>query len=174
MTPKPAKPAAAQVRQAACQTHRPHHSRHRHRRLRPQGHAARPQRQTRQRPPARRHACRAHAPGRSQGSRRAPRLLPNFDRVSVGFPGVIKRGTTCTAANLHPKWVGFPLPRNLRSAGRSPSASPTTPPSRAMAPSGQRRRARTHPRHRHGLVSLHRWPSLSRPRTRPPSLAQEA
>ena len=36
-------------------------------------------------------------------------LLPNFDRVSVGFPGVIKRGITYTAANLHPKWIGFPL-----------------------------------------------------------------
>jgi polyphosphate glucokinase len=32
-----------------------------------------------------------------------------FDRVSVGFPGVIKTGVTLTAANLDPAWVGFDL-----------------------------------------------------------------
>lgn len=32
-----------------------------------------------------------------------------FDRMSIGFPGVIKGGVVLTAANLHPKWVGFPL-----------------------------------------------------------------
>ncbi len=35
--------------------------------------------------------------------------IPQFDRVSVGFPGVIKKGHTWTAANLHPEWVGFDL-----------------------------------------------------------------
>ncbi len=35
--------------------------------------------------------------------------IPPFDRVSVGFPGVIKGGRTLTAANLHPDWVGFDL-----------------------------------------------------------------
>src|SRR5438445_92625 len=35
--------------------------------------------------------------------------LTGFDRVSVGFPGVVKRGATLTAHNLHPKWVGFEL-----------------------------------------------------------------
>ena len=29
--------------------------------------------------------------------------LGKFDRVSVGFPGVVKRGATLTAHNLHPK-----------------------------------------------------------------------
>ena len=32
-----------------------------------------------------------------------------FDRVSVGFPGVIRHGVVWTAANLHPKWVGYDL-----------------------------------------------------------------
>ncbi|MBW4465838.1 MAG: ROK family protein [Pegethrix bostrychoides GSE-TBD4-15B] len=32
-----------------------------------------------------------------------------FDRVSVGFPGVVRRGVTETAANLHPDWIGFDL-----------------------------------------------------------------
>lgn len=32
-----------------------------------------------------------------------------FDRVSVGFPGVVRRGITETAVNLHPTWVGFNL-----------------------------------------------------------------
>ena len=40
-------------------------------------------------------------------------LLPGFDRVSVGFPGVIKKGVTWTAANLHPGWAGFPLEAEL-------------------------------------------------------------
>lgn len=32
-----------------------------------------------------------------------------FDRISVGFPGVVKAGITETAVNLHPTWVGFDL-----------------------------------------------------------------
>ena len=39
--------------------------------------------------------------------------VPAFDRVSVGFPGVIKSGRTYTAANLHPEWVGFNLQGDL-------------------------------------------------------------
>jgi polyphosphate glucokinase len=35
-----------------------------------------------------------------------------FDRVSVGFPGVVKRGVIMTAANLDPSCIGF----NLESA----------------------------------------------------------
>lgn len=36
-----------------------------------------------------------------------------FDRVSVGFPGVIKAGRTMTAANLHPDWIGFDMQGEL-------------------------------------------------------------
>ena len=32
-----------------------------------------------------------------------------FDRVSVGFPGVVRRGVTVTAPNLDGKWGGFKL-----------------------------------------------------------------
>ena len=32
-----------------------------------------------------------------------------FDRVSVGFPGVVEDGVTHTAVNLHPDWDGFDL-----------------------------------------------------------------
>lgn len=32
-----------------------------------------------------------------------------FDRVSVGFPGVVRKGVTETAVNLHPDWIGFDL-----------------------------------------------------------------
>ena len=39
--------------------------------------------------------------------------VPLFDRVSVGFPGVIKKGATYTAANLDPGWIGFPLAKTL-------------------------------------------------------------
>jgi polyphosphate glucokinase len=47
--------------------------------------------------------------------------LPGFDRVSVGFPGVIKRGTTYTAANLHPKWVAFPLAQKIEKLWKKPA-----------------------------------------------------
>lgn len=47
-------------------------------------------------------------------------LLPNFDRVSVGFPGVIKRGSTLGAFNLHPKWAGFPLQQELEKRWKKP------------------------------------------------------
>jgi polyphosphate glucokinase len=46
--------------------------------------------------------------------------LPKFDRVSVGFPGVVKRGITWSAFNLHPSWGGFPLQRELEKMWRKP------------------------------------------------------
>src|SRR3984885_14844888 len=39
--------------------------------------------------------------------------IPAFDRVSVGFPGVVKNGVTLAAHNLSPKWAGFPLQETL-------------------------------------------------------------
>ena len=39
--------------------------------------------------------------------------LGPFNRVSVGFPGVVKRGATLTAHNLDKKWVGFELEKVL-------------------------------------------------------------
>lgn len=37
------------------------------------------------------------------------RAQGHFDRVSVGFPGVIRQGVVQTAPNLDPSWRGFPL-----------------------------------------------------------------
>lgn len=49
-------------------------------------------------------------------------VLPDrsaFDRVSVGFPGVVVDGVVRTAVNLHPSWEGFDLATAvLRSTGR--------------------------------------------------------
>ncbi len=39
--------------------------------------------------------------------------LGEFDRVSVGYPGVIKKGVVYTAANLDKKWIEYPLAENL-------------------------------------------------------------
>ncbi len=39
--------------------------------------------------------------------------LGEFDRVSVGFPGVIAEGITHTAPNLDPGWAGFKLAAEL-------------------------------------------------------------
>ncbi len=49
----------------------------------------------------------------------AERLQP-FDRVSVGFPGVVKHGATLTAHNLHPKWAGFELETVLARRWKKP------------------------------------------------------
>lgn len=43
-----------------------------------------------------------------------------FDRVSVGFPGVVRRGVTETAFNLDPRWVGTDLSAALEKLLRKP------------------------------------------------------
>ncbi len=48
------------------------------------------------------------------------KLLPGFDRVSAGFPGVVKRGVTLMAVNLHPKWANFPLQAELEKLWKKP------------------------------------------------------
>jgi polyphosphate glucokinase len=39
-----------------------------------------------------------------------------FDRVSVGFPGVVRKGVTETAWNLGRSWIGFDLDRAMTKA----------------------------------------------------------
>ncbi len=46
--------------------------------------------------------------------------LRGFDRVSVGFPGVVKHGATLTAHNLSQQWVGFELEKVLARRWRKP------------------------------------------------------
>jgi polyphosphate glucokinase len=47
--------------------------------------------------------------------------VPLFDRISIGFPGVIKQGKTLTAANLDPGWLGFPLAKTLEKRWGKPA-----------------------------------------------------
>jgi polyphosphate glucokinase len=46
--------------------------------------------------------------------------MPPFDRVSIGYPGVIKEGATLTAANMDPKWIGFPLQAQIHKRWKKP------------------------------------------------------
>jgi polyphosphate glucokinase len=46
--------------------------------------------------------------------------LPAFDRVSLGFPGVIKEGRTMTAANLNDEWIAFNVQLELEKRWRKP------------------------------------------------------
>jgi polyphosphate glucokinase len=46
--------------------------------------------------------------------------MPDFDRVSVGYPGVIKKGVVLSAANLHPRWIGYPLQADLEKRWKKP------------------------------------------------------
>jgi len=49
------------------------------------------------------------------------KLMGPFDRASVGFPGVIKRGCTHLGFNLHPLWAeGFPLQAELEKLWQKP------------------------------------------------------
>jgi polyphosphate glucokinase len=47
--------------------------------------------------------------------------MPDFDRISIGFPGVVKAGRTLTAHNLNPDWVGFPLERTIQRKWQKPT-----------------------------------------------------
>ncbi len=47
--------------------------------------------------------------------------LGAFERVSVGFPGVVIDGVTRTAHNLHPDWAGYPMARTLKDRFRRPT-----------------------------------------------------
>ena len=50
-------------------------------------------------------------------------ILPDprtFDRVSVGFPGVVRDGVVRTAPNLDPSWAGFDLAGAIRRACNKP------------------------------------------------------
>jgi polyphosphate glucokinase len=38
---------------------------------------------------------------------------PSFQRIAIGFPGVVEDGVTRTAANLHPAWRGVDLARRM-------------------------------------------------------------
>jgi len=46
--------------------------------------------------------------------------LGEFDRVSVGFPGIVVDGITKTAPNLHEDWQGFELGKALAEGLRRP------------------------------------------------------
>jgi len=49
------------------------------------------------------------------------KLVGHFDRVSVGFPGVVKHGCTYLGFNLHPLWAdGFPLQKELEKRWKRP------------------------------------------------------
>ena len=45
---------------------------------------------------------------------------PDFDRVSVGFPGVVHAGVTYDAVNLHPGWVKYKLQARLEARWKKP------------------------------------------------------
>ncbi|MGH7948747.1 MAG: ROK family protein [Candidatus Binataceae bacterium] len=47
-------------------------------------------------------------------------LQPRFDRVAVGFPGVIKKGVVYSAPNLGAGWRNFPLAAKLAARLRRP------------------------------------------------------
>jgi polyphosphate glucokinase len=52
------------------------------------------------------------------------KLQGPFERISVGFPGVVRRGVVETAHNLHPDWIGVNIDRLLtKELGKSVRAA---------------------------------------------------
>lgn len=47
--------------------------------------------------------------------------MPAFERVSVGFPGVVKKSTIHTAPNLDGDWAGFPLGAEIEKISGKPT-----------------------------------------------------
>jgi len=64
-------------------------------------------------------------PATPQAMRAALRtIVPDpgsFDRISVGFPGVVQEGIVRTAPNLDPSWAGFDLQGVIRKISRKPA-----------------------------------------------------
>jgi polyphosphate glucokinase len=51
-------------------------------------------------------------------------ILPDpatYDRISVGFPGVVLKGVVRTAPNLDPSWAGFDLAGRIRAEAHKPT-----------------------------------------------------
>jgi len=46
---------------------------------------------------------------------------PRFDRVSVGYPGIVRKGITLSAANVDPSWIGFNLRQELETITGAPT-----------------------------------------------------
>ncbi|HEY6197913.1 MAG TPA: ROK family protein [Candidatus Binatia bacterium] len=55
-----------------------------------------------------------------QTIRRLARKQGRFERVSVGFPGVVRHGAVESEGNLNPKWAGFNLARKLEKILKHP------------------------------------------------------
>jgi polyphosphate glucokinase len=47
--------------------------------------------------------------------------LGKFDRISVGFPGVVVKGETMSAPNLHDAWRHFPLQKQIEKQLKKPA-----------------------------------------------------
>ncbi len=47
--------------------------------------------------------------------------IPEFDRASIGFPGVVRNGVTLTAANVSKQWINFPLEARLKKMWKKPA-----------------------------------------------------
>ena len=63
-------------------------------------------------------------------------LLPDANRISIGFPGVVRGHTVITAPNLGTSdWADFPSSRRFASASAGPHACSTMPPCRGSASS---------------------------------------
>ncbi|HME58048.1 MAG TPA: ROK family protein [Terracidiphilus sp.] len=109
---RPRRPHRPHPRRFA-QPHPPCHAGHRHWRFWAQGHAARCRRQLRQPAPAHRHPATPTPEVVLAALDEFRTPFPDFDRVSVGFPGIVKRGVTILSVNLHPDWCNFPLQDKL-------------------------------------------------------------
>ena len=101
------------------------------------------------------------------------RPLGAFDRISIGFPGVVRDGRVLTAPNLETKaWHGFPLARHARrEAGRAGPRGERCDRAGARRHRRPRPGVRHHAGHRHGLRAVPGWQARAASRAEPASAA---
>ena len=100
--------------------------------------------------------------------------LGKFDRVSVGFPGVVIDGVTKTAPNLDKSWGGFALGKALADATGAPVRVLNDAGVQGFGViEGRGLEMLLTPRHGHGLRDLHGRHVRAERRARASSLSQE-
>ena len=84
------------------------------------------------------------------------RPLGRFERISIGFPGVVRDGNVMTAPNLGTAaWHGFPLAATLAERLGAPARMENDATVQGLGViTGTRAGVRDHPRHRHGLRAV--------------------
>ena len=126
------------------------------------------------RAPARGNARRTHARAVLTGPGELRTRLPDLTASQLVFRASSNTASRIPPPILHPRWMAFRLQKELEKRWKKPVRVANDAAVQGYgADQGRRRGTGPYPRHRPGLIPLHRWPPLPRPRTRPPSVEKK-